>query len=201
MLEFEKYAKIKDHYCICYFGPSDEYLLQLKLLKPIIESQFLGIKVFFGCRDEKIHLFDDQNVMKVSEIKVKRYDFAHINELRFDGLQHPVEQFIKNSGITDCCIVTNEPIKTKKCVIITTGQHPTKNLQQKEVDALKKLATEDGYDVEIDTNVESAGLVMGVESYLLFEAASKGIKTKLVPRGMGTNLYKRMFSDAEVLNM
>lgn len=201
MIEFEKYAKIKDNYCLCYFGPSDEYLIQLKLLKPAMEKQFPGVKIYFGCRDDKTHIFDNQYVMKITDLKIRRYDFGHINEIRFDGLQHPVDQFVKSSGLTDCAVVTPVPTHTKKCVIVTKGQHPTKDLNQQEVNNLKKIATDDGYDVEIDTDIKSAGLVIGVESRSLFEAAANGVKTKLVPRGLGTSLYKRMFPKGEVLEI
>ena len=167
-----------------------------------MEKQFPGIKICFGCRDDKTHLFDDsEHVMKITELKIKRYEFGHINEIKFDGLNHPIEQFIKNSGITECRILTPNPINTKKCVIVTKGQYPTKDLDQRETNILKKIGTEDGYDVEVDTDIKSSGLVMGVESRFLFEAAANGIKTKLIPRGLGTNLYKKMFPEGEILEL
>jgi hypothetical protein len=200
MIEFSKYSKVKDRYCLCYFGSSDEYLVLLKILKKPIERHFPGLRLSFGCRDDKAHLLGvDSDVMKISEIKVRRNDFAHIRELMFNGATHPVEDLIKENGIADC--VVNAEIKeplTKKCVIITKGNYPTKGLERMQVDQLKKLAMESGFYVELDSDINNAGLVMGVESVWLFEAASRGIRTKLVPTGIGLRLYKMMFPHSEV---
>ncbi len=40
MISFIEYAKISDNYCICYFGYADEYLVQLRMLQPILEREF-----------------------------------------------------------------------------------------------------------------------------------------------------------------
>ncbi len=202
MIEFSKYAKIKDNYCVCYFGPSNEYLFQLKLLKPIIEKQFSGLKLFFGCRDEKTSLFEDQNfVLKVTELKERRHDFAHIHELRFNSIIHPVEEFLNDSEILNWDIgVTEKQDCGNKCVIITQGNYPTRNLEIREIDILKRQAKELGYETVINENINGAGLVVGVESYAIFDAASRGIKTKLIPSGFGTRLYQKMFLNGQVMH-
>lgn len=200
MIEFSKYSKVKDRYCLCYFGSSDEYLVQLSMLKKPIEKHFPGLRLSFGCRDDKTHLFDkDADVMKISDIKVKRYDFAHIRELMFNGITHPVEDLIKDNEVTDCVVTSEfqEPL-TKKCVIITKGNYPTKNLEKMQVDHLKRYAMEQGFYVEFDSDINNAGLVMGVESVGLFRAAQRGIMTRLVPTGIGLRLYKLLFPNAQV---
>lgn len=203
MIEFTKYAKIKDHYCICYFGPSDEYLVQLKLIKPVIEAKFPGLKIHFGCRDDKVHIFGDMtNVLKATELRTRRHDFAHIRELRYNGHTHPVEDFLIESGINDWNAgipIANE--RPNKCVIVTSGSYPTRPLIPEQIQALTRIGKEKGYVVEIDKDASVAGLVMGVESLSLFQAAARGMETVLVPTGVGTRLYKQLFPNQSLLHI
>jgi hypothetical protein len=203
MMEFSKYAKIKDHYCLCYFGACSEHLLQLRLLKPVVEAHFPGLKLHFGCRDDRAHILEGcEGVLKISELKVRRYDFAHIKEVRFNGTTHPVEDFLKECGITQFVVRWDvEESHTAKCVIITHAEYPTKSLERHQVDSLKRLAKEQGFEPQVDVDTTGAGLVMGVESYGLFDAAAKGIRTRLLPTGLGTRLYKGMFPKGEVMSL
>jgi hypothetical protein len=202
MIAFPKYVSIKNNYCVCYFGPVDEYLLQLSLLKPIIEEQFKGINFFIGCRDEKVAKLNGNSILRLSELKVKRFDFGHIREIAYNGSSHPVEDFINESNLKNIVVCDNlkkEP--TEKCVIITKGNYPTVSLDSKRTQVLEKIASSEGYRPEVDGNIEGAGLVMGVESYDLFYAASQGIKTRLVKTGIGHNLFKNMFPKCDLLNL
>lgn len=200
MIEFTKYAQIKDRYCVCYFGPAEEYVLQLMLLKPVIEEKYQGVQIFVGCRDESANLFPNNNfVFKHSDLRTRRFDFGHIKELRFNGKTHPIEQFLEESNILNYAINTNLQIeKTSRCVILTKGCFPTISLNDDQVEKLVRIAKSEGYDVEIDQPVQNSGLVMGVESFGLFQAASQGIETKLIPTGFGTELYKKMFPFAKL---
>jgi hypothetical protein len=202
MIEFPKYVNIKDNYCVCYFGPADEYLLQLSLLKPVIESQFGDINLFIGCRDEKIDKLNCDSVLKLSELKLKRLDFGHIREIKYNGLTHPVEDFVNESNMQNI-VVCNELKKqhTTKCVIVSKGNYPTVSLDSKKIETLKRMAASEGYSPEVDGDISEAGLVMGVESYDLFLAASQGIKTRLVKTGIGHNLFKKMFPKGDLMNL
>jgi hypothetical protein len=203
MIEFLKYAKIKDSYCVCYFGLSDEYLIQLNLLKNIIEKNYSKIKIFIGCRDEKYQIFDNKDyILRASELRMRRFDFGHIRELRYNGKTHPVEDLIKESEISDlsvCNTINNE--FTTKCVIVSKGNYPTVSLTNDKIEKLKRIATSEGFNPLLDDSIHNAGLVMGVESVELFQAASQGIKTRLCPSGIGTNLYKSMFPKGEILSV
>lgn len=203
MIEFPKYAKIKDCYCVCYFGPNNEYLLQLKLLQTTVEEQLPGLKLFFGCRDDKTHIFQDcERVLKVSELKMRRYDFAYIRELRTDGIIHPVEEFLNEAGIKNYKVKTKvHDNHTSRCVIITSGNYPTRPLERRYIEQIKRTVKEEGYDPELDTSIDNAGLVVGVESFSIFDAASQGIATRLVHSGIGTRLYENMFEFGRVINI
>lgn len=202
MIDFNKYAKIKDNYCICYFGPSDEYVFQLKLLKPVFEREFPGIKIFIGCRDDKTNILDGCNdILKVSDLKMRRFEFCHLHEIRYNQKTHPIEDFLVESSIRNVAI-TNEVKKehTNRCVIISQGSYPTVSLTSTQIDLLKRQVVSEGFEPVISNDIEGAGLVIGVESLGLFKAASLGIKTKLVPTGIGARLYKLMFPSGVVLH-
>lgn len=202
MINLEHYARIKNNYCLGYFGTSDEHLVQLRLLRPNMERQFPGLKIYLGCKDASYgYLQGCDRVVKVSEIRKRKLEFAHVKELRFNGKEHVIDLFAKRCNLD--CRLDIEPQKehTALCVIVTEGSYPTKNLIKKQVDILKRVARERNYEVEVDGDIENAGMVMGVESPKLFEAAAKGIKTVLVPTGLGERLYERMFPNGEVLKV
>jgi len=93
----------------------------------------------------------------------------------------------------------NEP-ETYRAVILTAGAYPTKNLERDQIEVLRRKATEANFEVEIDASIDHAGIVMGVESVGLFQAAARGVKTILVPTGIGTQLYVKMFPFSDVLH-
>ena len=92
MIGLTNYAKIKNNYCVCYFGYSDEYLVQLRLTKPYMSKAFSGLNIYIGCKDSSISFLDGmEHVLKLTEIKARKPDFAHIAELRYDGgSDHPI---------------------------------------------------------------------------------------------------------------
>lgn len=200
MIRFTDYAKISNNCCICYFGQSDEYLVQLRLLKPILEREFPEIIIHIACNDEKIHhLKNCTHTLKASEIKLKKNDFAYITEIKCNGVTHPIEDFLNKAGVNNCSIPTTPKEKTNKCVIITKGSFPTKSIDINKIQQIKKLTS--GMDCELDTNISEAGLVIGVESVGLCEAASQGIETILIPTGVGARLYKKLFPIQKIVHI
>lgn len=201
MVDFPQYARIKDSFCVCYFGHSDEYLVQLRLLRPTIERHFPGIRLHIGCRDDRAHLLEgSQNVVLQSMLRINRSLYGHVRELKYNGISHPVEDFLDEAGMTDIFLPRKMlPIDTRRCVLVTKGNHPVKPLESHVIGRLKKMAEMDGYSVELDAGIEGAALVVGVESVQIFEAAAREIPTKLYPSGVGTRLYKRMFQSADVM--
>jgi len=199
MISFTDYAKIANNYCICYFGYADEYLVQLRLLKPLLEKAFPEINIYYGCKDEKTHILGDcERILKLSELKIRKTEFAHISEIKSNGETHPIEDLLIGAGITKFALDIPKATKTDKCVIISSGCFPTKPLEKDRIDRLKKRTP---MHCEIDTDISGAGLVMGVESAALCEAAARGIETVLVPTGTGLRLYKNMFPNLQVVHI
>ena len=201
MIEFPRFAKIKDNYCVCYFGPSDEYLIQLSLARPVLERNYPGVNVYLGCRDDVAHLLGKDRVLLISEMKVRKREFCHISELKYDGKNHPVLQLLESSQTSISPIRRQPREHTNQCVIISNGSYPTRNLKEKEVEVLKKTANSRGLEPVVNGAVNDAALVIGVESVGLFRAVKMGIPTALVPTGCGTPLYKMMAPEGQILNI
>ncbi len=103
------------------------------------------------------------------------------------------EKFVEDSGVSNLEISITPKDSTTRCLILTEGFYPTKNLTTDQINKISIFAEKSGYYVEINKEIRGAGLVIGVENPNLFKAASQGIKTMLVPTGVGTHLYKKMF--------
>lgn len=104
MMPFKQFAQIYNKYCICYFGHVDAYLIALAEIRPLLEEHFTGMNIYLGCRDEKAHLWSDEpKIVKASEFKVRRSEFAYVKELRYGGT-NLIEDFVKEAGIdTGAC--------------------------------------------------------------------------------------------------
>lgn len=203
MIGLDQYSKIKDNYCICYFGYSDEYLVQMRLLRPVFESNFPGLNIYFGCKDDKSHFLGNQkDILKVSDLKMRKREFAHVKELRYNGETHPLEDLLVQSGVTTFVVETSRPdVVTAKMTILTSGNYPTVPLVKSQIERLSQMGRKSGFYVEVDSDWSDSGWVVGVESVGLFEAAAKGIRTGLVPTGVGTRLYHHMFPNGEVIKI
>lgn len=203
MIRLDQYAKIKNNYCIVYLGASNEYLVQLKLLRPFFELRFKELNIFYCCRDECFkYLEEDKKSIKLTDLKNQKNNFAHIRELTYDGQSHPIMQLIDEANIKNYTIPV-EPAKefTNICLIKTFGSYPTVSLLKSQIKTIQRLASQQNLEVKIDEDHRNAGVVYGVESVELFESAAKGLKTYLIPTGKGEQLYKNMFKNGEVLNI
>lgn len=200
MIEFAQYSKIKNNYCLCYFGYSDEYLVQLRLIRPLLEQQFPGLNICLGCKDDKVHLLQGcQHVLALSRIKADRNNFAHIRELTFNGRTHPVEDLLLESELTNPIIrAETEPRTTDFAVLVTKGNYPTKSLDTSQIEQLKGWIVNQGYSIDYNCPIDRASLVVGVESVQIFEAAARGVRVILVPTGVGTSLYQKLFPKHEI---
>ena len=199
---FPKYAIVKNNYCICYFGNCNEYLIQLKYLRSIIEKELPGIKIYIGFKDGLHGLLEgESNIVPNDVLKIKKKKYAYIRELKCNMVDHPVWELLKESNISPSIPDVPLPDKTIKCVISSRGVLPTKSLSEAQISKIKSIYQAKGYAIEVDGNIDGAGCVVGVESVSLFQAAFLGIETALVPTGIGTDLYKSLFPNTgSILN-
>jgi hypothetical protein len=127
--------------------------------------------------------------------------FGCVNNISYDAQVHPIEELMKECGIKSYPITTENNSATGLCVIVSHGAYPTKNLLVNQIDHLKRMMRERGYEVQLNGSYDAAGIVVGVESIGLFEAAAKGIKTILIPTGLGIRLYSNMFPNGEIMHL
>ena len=176
--------------------------MQLRLLMPSLEKEFPDVKIHLAARDDFLHLFKGhKRVIPYSQIRERKREFGYVREL-VTGNRHPVWLLLKESDIKPSIEIPNITNGNRLCVITTKAAQPTKPMNERQISQYTAEATYSGYQVWVDPSkgaLESAGWVIGVENEILFEAAGMGIKTSLVPNGIGTQLYQLMFPKGEVL--
>ena len=95
---FDRYIKIKDTCCICYFGHNPEYVVQLNLIRPYLEKNFVGLTFFLSCRDELFEIIEnDKNVIKKLDLYANKKDFGFIKEILIDDT-NVIEKLLFRSG-------------------------------------------------------------------------------------------------------
>jgi hypothetical protein len=217
-IAYPEYVKIKDNYCCCYLGNTAEYVVQLKLLRPYIEKQLPGIRLYLACRDSFFYLLaDEPRSLRTSEMAEFKHLFAYIRELTFKD-KHPVLEFMEESQLEIPAIAQPVAKQGGMALICPEGMQPTKCLTSEQLAAVTKHVEKMGYKPVVlgsDTHsvmkiglrpsgdnkleyVRMASLVVGVENEYLFLAASRATDTVLVPTGIGTELYKKMFPKNKV---
>jgi hypothetical protein len=194
-----RYLSIKDNYCISYFGYNKEYITQISLLRPIIESTYPGLKIYICCRDDFIYLLEGEERICCKSNYEKR-NFAHTKEITNNIEKHPVEALMEESEIP-CgpIILEKKEKKLKKTAILTNYCFPTRPLSSKQINNIIKSI--DG-DFEINPFTknwyENFDSVVGIENECLYKAASLGLDTTLVPTGNGENLFIKMFPNNQI---
>ncbi len=76
------YAKIKDNYCIGYFGQDDEVLTNLCKARNSLEDKFPGLKIYLVCNDEKIDLFKEARLISKSNLEENHKNFAYYRVIK-----------------------------------------------------------------------------------------------------------------------
>lgn len=202
-VKYEHYAKIKDKVCLLYAGHCTDYLIIMKLIRPLLETQFPGMTIFIACRDELLHLLKGEpRVLKRSVLKRSVNQYGYIKEI--DGRMrgpHPLIEVLSESGLQVPVVRNTSSCDTHLCCIFTEGALPTKPMPESVRREIEAKARFDGFEVWVNPKfeaIEQAGWVVSVEQAALYEAAARGIKTTLVPTGIGQKLYQTMFPKGEI---
>lgn len=200
-LAFPQFTKIKNRYCIAYFGPCLEYVLQLLYLRPAIEKELPGIEVYIACRADCKRLVENQpRIFLGNEVHENIRQIAVLREIRCDLKSHPILNLIEEAELTLRYLEypQRKQLDNRRCVICPNSTLPTKPIP---VEKVKAWVINRGYLPIISENVADASLVVGPENEQLFMAAMRGIPTVLVPTGLGTTLYKKMFPSGEICDL
>lgn len=193
-VSYKRYLEIKNRYCIAYFGVFNEFIFQLIHLIPILEEQFPELELYIACKDELIS--NSNKLIRLSKLNKKEYSVYH--ELKFNNIDHPVENFINESNIQ---ILTKKNIPTLAygtCAITTKNLPPVRSLTKEDITKIERFVKNKGFTIVSEEN-ENIDWIIGVENEILCKAANKGIKTTLIPSGLGTNFLKKIYPSLEVL--
>jgi hypothetical protein len=187
------YAKVKDKYAIYYLGRVYEYVVQLVCLMPNIKKALPSLEIDVFCKDEVATTIGAKPLSSF-----QKHEYGFTTELTHNLDYHPVEKLLSGCNIqykVEIPIINGNIY----CSICADCFLPSKPLTSDQVNKAKEYAKKAGYTLSDDTF--NAGWVIGPESYALFLAASRGLKTSLVPTGLGANLYKAMFPLGEILKL
>lgn len=197
-IPFPSYSKIRNRYCIVYYGPCADYILQLLYLRPAIEKELPGLEIYICFKEKFAHLAKERVIFS-EELNHRKREFAYIRELKCDLQQHPVWQMIQESNLSLNALETPaiKPCITHNCVICSKAIFPTQPIHN--IEAIKLWSTNQGFQTIVSDNISKADWVIGPENEQLFTAAIQGTRTTLIPTGLGTALYKKMFPYAEIL--
>lgn len=183
-----------------YVGNCNEYLIQLKLIRPSIEKIYNGIQIYLVCKDEAFYLLQDTpNALKKSEYV--KTDYAYTRELSCDMQNHPVEILLRESNIPKLLFQNEQKKGGSVCCIYPFGSAPTKSLNKEQIEKIKNYASSKNMCPVIEGNLDSAAWVIGVENEFTALAPLKGIKTTLVPTGIGENLYKSLYRNLDIFRI
>jgi hypothetical protein len=219
---FTHYAKVRNKYCYAYYGLVPEYVTQLRMLRPLLSRQFPDLTVFISCLDDFMYLMgDEENTITFTEMKENKARFAHIHEIGTSiNPPHAIWQVIKDTVPDIKLDIQLREQHARRCFVCPDGALPTKSYQQ--VERLKAYAAGRGFTVKVVGSevhpghcqvdfrpvgaeklalLEKTDWVIGVENEFLFEAIRRGIKTTLVPTGIGTELYKKLCPSGEILQL
>jgi len=196
---YTEYLKIKDKYCIRYFGLFDEFIVQLLYLREAIEQELPGLELYIACRDIFYSQIAAPRLIAASDYNKNNY--AYNRETLFNNVTHPILDIIEESDLKLNHLKAKPPkTSTSLCVILPKGIGAIQSMTQNEIDKARQMATHKGFDVEINGNIENAGWVIGVECLKLYQAAVAGIKITLVPSGFGTKFFQKVFPYGEIFS-
>lgn len=196
MKPLPKYTEIKDKCCIFYLGTAFEYLVQLTSLMPYIKKSIPGITLDVFGKD--CYCKDISGLLPLSLLEKDQYGFAE--ELAYDLHSHPVLKFLEELNVKYGEVELKITSNTNICAICCESGLPAKSLTTLQIEKAKMLAVQKGYNPIITDDISNVGWIIGAENGPLFLGAVRGIKTSLIPTGLGTKLYKTMFPNGEILN-
>jgi len=91
------YVRIKNNYCVGYFGSDKNVILKLIKSRPIIEKELPGVRIYIACNEEMSEILAGEvRVVYGPEVYDLRDKVAHFRELELD---ETVEDLLNESNI------------------------------------------------------------------------------------------------------
>ena len=207
-----EYVKIKDNYCICYFGHQTAYLVQLRILRPFIEQALPKLRLYICCNDEYLYLFEDEPRI-VAHSQIDKKQFAFIREL-VANKDHVIENLLKESDIAIPALPQTN--KDGVCLILPEGIPPVKSVSVQMLEKYARLRGLEPIVVGSDVNAsmqsivyrpkgeerlrlaKQAKIAIGVECDLLYLTGFYGGRTVLMSNSCGLDFYRKLFPDGNI---
>jgi hypothetical protein len=95
-IPFEMYCKIKNKYCLAYFGRDETTLRKLIEIRPLIELKFPELQIFISCTDTLYGLLENKENI-IAESYLRPFDYGHIRILQLTD--KPLETLIKECDL------------------------------------------------------------------------------------------------------
>lgn len=205
-IPINKYLDIKNNYCLCYYGLNKEYIIQLRALRPAIESKYPDLKLYISVDDNNLYLLKkEERVISKNELKNKKLEMSYIREIHTNIEFHTIEAFLEESDIQIKIELPDRVNLLKTGAILTNGIFPNRSLSYKQIEKCERFLEKVGIKkIEFNPGVEAhdrIDIAIGVENEIIYEYALKGIKVYLIPTGNGEKLFLKMFPKNEVINL
>ena len=191
-LPLPRYREVKNKYCVCYFGPCDEYVTLLHGLKEQAESQLPGLRIYIGSKEHLCR--GEYSISEPEAFQMVREpwgtQFGHIKEIRCDMKSHPVKQFFDESGIKIVPTGHKPDTENRLVKLCPFGVSPTRSLTEEETKRLTTQYARQGYVVREECDWKDAGMVVGVECSDVWASALAGKMTHLCDTGLGADFFR-----------
>lgn len=196
-----EYNRIKDNYCIAYYGHCKDLILEIKLLLPQIRQNYPEINIFISFLDQYCYFFPEEiNFIPKSKMQDQKKNLAYIRELRHDYDIHPLNVFLKESDIEIQPLITLPKPSGNVAGLICQSNSPIKSLSGLEIQKYENYCKSKGFKVLIN-EYKNVDWVVGVESEELIDGAMSGKPSSLIESGPGTELLTKMFQNLGVLRI
>lgn len=203
-IPLKKYLKIKNNYCISYYGPNKEYITQLKLLRPLIEKEFPELNLYICVNKNNLYVLKgEKNFFSKEDLVTRKKDISYIREIKSEIKFHAIENLLEESKIEIKPILkTVKNNNHGKAGIITKGVFPNRPLNSTQIIKAENFIKEKKCVPLLNPEInDKLDFIIGVENEITYEIAALGVKTYLVPTGNGENLFLKMFPSNEILNL
>lgn len=171
----------------------------LKHLRPYFESSFPDVEIYLCFREEyfrpPIIEKEDVRIFSHKKMKIKKRSFAYVREITCNLQEHPIEAFLKESELKVPVLQTKSVENPKSYFISPKGHLPTKPMTS---DQVAKYTTQLKNSGCSPVQFKCADWVIGVENEDTYMAATIGKKVTLVPNGIGSNFFCRLFPNASL---
>jgi hypothetical protein len=95
-IPYNDYVKIKNKYCIQYYGVTEFLLIQLIKLKKIALQKYPEIDLYISCNDKFHEIYKKDTIPKSKTINNQ---YAYIKKITYDNVNNPVQLLAKESEI------------------------------------------------------------------------------------------------------